>query len=206
MPNANELWLITWQWSDLFVDWEPPPPFSVLDLGNVSHNPVCNISITLWLHWAKRNWNVQTKFCQILHSVNCKLEQWQDSQTDLDLVWYSSCSEAGKISILVPGAGLGRLAYELARLGYVCQGNEFSMFMLLGSNFILNQWAKWIMTQYYILVVVVHILTIEFNLVLYLLLWSFSHSSLRIDGAYMHTICPWAHQFSNNLSYDHQVL
>ena len=62
------------------------------------------------------------------------------------------------------------------------------------------------MTQYYILVVVVHILTIEFNLVLYLLLWSFSHSSLRIDGAYMHTICPWAHQFSNNLSYDHQVL
>jgi len=51
----------------------------------------------------------------------------------------SSCSEAGKISILVPGAGLGRLAYELARLGYVCQGNEFSMFMLLGSNFILNQ-------------------------------------------------------------------
>lgn len=62
-----------------------------------------------------------------------------ESQTDLNLAWYSSYSEAGKISILVPGAGLGRLAYELARLGYACQGNEFSMFMLLGSNFILNQ-------------------------------------------------------------------
>ena len=48
-------------------------------------------------------------------------------------------SEAGEVSILVPGAGLGRLAYELARQGYSCQGNEFSMFMLLGSNFILNQ-------------------------------------------------------------------
>jgi len=52
---------------------------------------------------------------------------------------FNFCSEAGEVSILVPGAGLGRLAYELARLGYSCQGNEFSMFMLLGSNFTLNQ-------------------------------------------------------------------
>ena len=48
-------------------------------------------------------------------------------------------SQVNEVSILVPGAGLGRLAYELARLGYTCQGNEFSMFMLLASNFILNQ-------------------------------------------------------------------
>eukprot|EP01052_Picozoa_sp_SAG31_P000357 SAG31_NODE_11_length_38734_cov_21.263854_7_plen_232_part_00 len=41
--------------------------------------------------------------------------------------------------VLVPGAGLGRLPYEIARLGYDCQGNEFSYFMLLGSNFILNR-------------------------------------------------------------------
>lgn len=43
------------------------------------------------------------------------------------------------VAILVPGAGLGRLAHELASLGYRCEGNEFSMFMLLASNFILNQ-------------------------------------------------------------------
>ncbi|XP_037279774.2 carnosine N-methyltransferase [Rhipicephalus microplus] len=42
------------------------------------------------------------------------------------------------IHILVPGAGLGRLAYEIARQGYCCQGNEFSLFMLFASNFILN--------------------------------------------------------------------
>ena len=48
-------------------------------------------------------------------------------------------SVANEVSILVPGAGLGRLAFELARHGYMCQGNEFSMFMLLASNFILNR-------------------------------------------------------------------
>ncbi|KAL1132661.1 hypothetical protein AAG570_010613 [Ranatra chinensis] len=43
------------------------------------------------------------------------------------------------INILVPGAGLGRLAYEIAKRGYSCQGNEFSLFMLFASNFILNK-------------------------------------------------------------------
>ncbi|CAN7980777.1 unnamed protein product, partial [Ixodes pacificus] len=42
------------------------------------------------------------------------------------------------VKVLVPGAGLGRLAYEIARRGYCCQGNEFSLFMLFASNFILN--------------------------------------------------------------------
>lgn len=44
-----------------------------------------------------------------------------------------------EVSILVPGAGLGRLAYDIAKLGYICQGNEFSLFMLFASNFILNR-------------------------------------------------------------------
>lgn len=45
----------------------------------------------------------------------------------------------GDIKILVPGAGLGRLMYELALIGYQCEGNEFSLFMLIASNFILNR-------------------------------------------------------------------
>lgn len=40
--------------------------------------------------------------------------------------------------ILVPGAGLGRLALEIYSMGYEVQGNEFSLHMLLASNFILN--------------------------------------------------------------------
>lgn len=43
-----------------------------------------------------------------------------------------------KSSVLVPGCGLGRLAWEIARLGYRCEGNEFSFFMLFTSDFILN--------------------------------------------------------------------
>ncbi|CAN1745684.1 Carnosine N-methyltransferase [Linum perenne] len=39
---------------------------------------------------------------------------------------------------LVPGAGLGRLALEISRLGFVSQGNEFSYYMMICSSFILN--------------------------------------------------------------------
>ncbi|VEL23452.1 unnamed protein product [Protopolystoma xenopodis] len=42
------------------------------------------------------------------------------------------------LHILVPGAGLGRLAWEIAHLGFNCQGNEFSLHMLLPAYFILN--------------------------------------------------------------------
>ena len=52
---------------------------------------------------------------------------------------YFDHSDPGEISILVPGAGLGRLAFEIARRGYTCQGNEFSLFMLFASNFVLNK-------------------------------------------------------------------
>jgi carnosine N-methyltransferase len=48
-------------------------------------------------------------------------------------------NEKGKlISVLIPGAGLGRLLFEFCKAGYKAQGNEFSYFMLLASNFILN--------------------------------------------------------------------
>ena len=43
------------------------------------------------------------------------------------------------VSVLVPGAGLGRLAFEFVARGYSCEGNEFSIFMLIGSNFVLNK-------------------------------------------------------------------
>ncbi|GAA96090.1 uncharacterized protein L969DRAFT_49634 [Mixia osmundae IAM 14324] len=39
---------------------------------------------------------------------------------------------------LVPGAGLGRLVWETAKRGFSAQGNEFSMLMLLASDYLLN--------------------------------------------------------------------
>ncbi|XP_028658190.1 carnosine N-methyltransferase [Erpetoichthys calabaricus] len=47
-----------------------------------------------------------------------------------------------QVRILVPGAGLGRLAWEIAKLGYACQGNEWSFFMLFSSNFVLNRCSE----------------------------------------------------------------
>ena len=40
--------------------------------------------------------------------------------------------------VMVPGAGLGRLVMECARLGYETEGNEYSYYMLLTSSYILN--------------------------------------------------------------------
>ena len=49
------------------------------------------------------------------------------------------CGAYEQRRVLLPGAGLGRLAYEVAMLGYETEGNEFSYYMLLGSSFILNR-------------------------------------------------------------------
>ncbi|GEM09728.1 UPF0586 protein C9orf41-like protein [Rhodotorula toruloides] len=49
-----------------------------------------------------------------------------------------SPSEKAETRVLVPGAGLGRLAWEIVRAGFSCQANEFSLHMLIASSFILN--------------------------------------------------------------------
>ena len=38
----------------------------------------------------------------------------------------------------MPGAGLGRLAFEIAQAGFICEGNEFSYYTLVCSSFVLN--------------------------------------------------------------------
>lgn len=60
----------------------------------------------------------------------------------LEQEFASSPLPRGEIKVLVPGAGLGRLAFDIARLGFTCQGNEFSFYMLLMSNFILNRCSE----------------------------------------------------------------
>ncbi|EKM56641.1 uncharacterized protein PHACADRAFT_194233 [Phanerochaete carnosa HHB-10118-sp] len=50
--------------------------------------------------------------------------------------------ERSRLRVLVPGAGLCRLAWDVANLGFACQGNEFSHYMLLASFFILNRTTK----------------------------------------------------------------
>lgn len=43
-----------------------------------------------------------------------------------------------KLRVLVPGAGLGRLVFDLAQRGYHAEGNEISYHQLLASSYILN--------------------------------------------------------------------
>lgn len=49
-----------------------------------------------------------------------------------------SPAKRSHVSVLVPGAGLGRLAFELSNAGYAMEGNEISYHQLLVSNWILN--------------------------------------------------------------------
>jgi carnosine N-methyltransferase len=41
--------------------------------------------------------------------------------------------------VLCPGSGLGRLPFEICQKGYISQGNEWSYFMLITGNYILNK-------------------------------------------------------------------
>lgn len=66
---------------------------------------------------------------------------------DVESDWRNNCwwflhSDVSEVKVLVPGAGLGRLAWEIACLGYSCQGNEWSFFMLFSSNFVLNRYKN----------------------------------------------------------------
>lgn len=47
-------------------------------------------------------------------------------------------SQRSNIHVLVPGAGLGRLVFEINRAGYAVEGNEISYHQLFASNWILN--------------------------------------------------------------------
>ncbi|MCJ1283064.1 hypothetical protein MMC26_002391 [Xylographa opegraphella] len=46
---------------------------------------------------------------------------------------------SGTTKVLVPGSGLGRLIFEVCKLGYDVEGNEISYHQLMTSNWILNK-------------------------------------------------------------------
>ncbi|KAI7890269.1 N2227-like protein-domain-containing protein [Mucor mucedo] len=60
---------------------------------------------------------------------------------ELDTI-YKNTENRSDVRVLVPGAGLGRLAFDIAKSGFSCQGNEFSYYMLFASHFVLNRMTK----------------------------------------------------------------
>ncbi|XP_060526349.1 carnosine N-methyltransferase [Cylas formicarius] len=57
---------------------------------------------------------------------------------EIELNFPEDSCDRGEVEVLVPGAGLGRLAFEIALRGFKCQGNEFNLFMLIVSFHVLN--------------------------------------------------------------------
>ena len=51
---------------------------------------------------------------------------------------FGQTPKRGDVRILVPGAGLGRLVFEVCRQGYTVEGNEISYHQLLASSWVLN--------------------------------------------------------------------
>lgn len=51
---------------------------------------------------------------------------------------FAACQDQASVRILVPGAGLGRLVFELCNRGYTVEGNEISYHQLIASNWALN--------------------------------------------------------------------
>ncbi|KAI6100907.1 N2227-domain-containing protein [Pisolithus croceorrhizus] len=82
-------------------------------------------------------------------TIKLFVRDWsRDGKTERDLCYepmkkaleeHFEGKDRSTLRVLVPGAGLGRLAYDVARLGFACQGNEFSHYMLLASYLILNR-------------------------------------------------------------------
>lgn len=81
------------------------------------------------------------KLSGILHAV---ARDWSAECADEREACYAPLTAAVESSlplgsrVLVPGSGLSRLACEVAGLGMKSQGNDFDLFMLFTSSFILN--------------------------------------------------------------------
>ena len=76
---------------------------------------------------------------ETLYPKNDKCDSTDDSGIDHTR---GPSTSRNNIKVLVPGAGLGRLAYDIAKRGFECQGNEFSLYMLFASNYVLNRYCK----------------------------------------------------------------
>ncbi|KAK4055788.1 hypothetical protein OIV83_000335 [Microbotryomycetes sp. JL201] len=57
----------------------------------------------------------------------------------LDALRYPRADRSYRPRALVPGSGLGRMAYEIAELGYETDANDYSHFMNLGARLVFNR-------------------------------------------------------------------
>ncbi|EPY53996.1 methyltransferase N2227 family protein [Schizosaccharomyces cryophilus OY26] len=104
------------------------PSFDVNNLPHVSNEMMQKVSSTL--KQLTRDWSEE--------SVDERQATYVPILQELDSLFPLDSNDRSQIHILVPGSGLGRLAFDIAAKGFSCQGNEFSYFMLLTSYYMLN--------------------------------------------------------------------
>lgn len=72
-------------------------------------------------------------FDPIVTALEDEFAAWSDTQSSLD-----RCD----LKVLVPGAGLGRLVFDVCRAGFSVEGNEISYHELMASSLVLNHTDK----------------------------------------------------------------
>lgn len=139
------------------------PPFSLLDNLNAVDNAIddnaeiaeaivelglqaFNISDTLgrgeshWHNTAKMNdlAKAHSTIRQFYRDWSAEGAIERDLVTSTVLEDLEGHLQSGRRNVLLPGAGIGRLVFDLAYYGYNATGNEISYHQLLASNWVLN--------------------------------------------------------------------
>uniref|UniRef100_A0A0N4WAS9 carnosine N-methyltransferase n=1 Tax=Haemonchus placei TaxID=6290 RepID=A0A0N4WAS9_HAEPC len=119
-------------------------------------------------------------------TVEGKAERDATYKPILDIVRerYSCISDRSTVKLMVPGSGLGRLAFELAKEGFTVEGNEYSMVMLMTSSFLLNACFEVIHCSF---------------------CWELRLAKVIIFEVEEHVIYPYALDKSNSWSYEDQT-
>ncbi|GMH11944.1 hypothetical protein Nepgr_013785 [Nepenthes gracilis] len=122
---------------------EKRPYGTICSNGNVTSS-YCN--------WMDPSWQLKVPLVDV-DKVRCVIRNivrdWaSEGQTERDQCYKPILEELERLfpvrskdsppCCLVPGAGLGRLALDISCRGFICQGNEFSYYMMICSSFILN--------------------------------------------------------------------
>ncbi|CAD8153644.1 unnamed protein product [Paramecium octaurelia] len=133
--NANFCFLIVAAYVDMFPEMDLSQVKFVSELPyfpHAQHGDISKLRITLKQFY--RDWSIQgqaERDQSYKPIIDCLQNYYPDAKT-----------RDKKYQVLLPGAGLGRLVFELASRGFAAQGNEFSYFMLLSSHFIINLTQK----------------------------------------------------------------
>ncbi|KAJ4288473.1 hypothetical protein N0V90_011709 [Kalmusia sp. IMI 367209] len=83
-----------------------------------------------WREWSLEGLSERTKcFTPIINTLDSEFSARQEENTGL---------EKKGLNVLVPGAGLGRLVFDICKAGYCVEGNEISYHEIMASSLVLN--------------------------------------------------------------------